>query len=104
MSKHNKDMYRIFDDDIEEKKKKKKHHHLRENGYNHEDSQKIADQMEEYLNDISMLVIIMGKKYSKIKEAKKIIKKELIQNLREGKEEKVFDEEAYEKYLRGYYK
>ena len=82
-------------------KEKKKHHHLKDNGYDHETSKKIADQMEDFLHDVSMMIIIMNKPYSKIKKAKKVIK-QTIKDLREGREDKVFDEEAYEEYMRSY--
>lgn len=94
---------RMGDYDLFEKKpKKKKHHHdYDDNGYDHKKSLEIADQMENFLTDASMMLIFVGKKYSKVKEAKKVIKK-MIKDLREGKEDKVFDEEEYEKYLSKY--
>ncbi len=91
------DFYQFFD---EPKKDKKKHYS--DNGYNHEDSEKIADQLSDFLHDVSMLVIIMGKKYSTIKKARKVLK-EAIKDLRKGHEERVFDEEGYEEYLNGHY-
>ena len=94
-----KDLYQIFD----EPKKKKKKKHQSDNGYNHNDSEKIAEQMNDFIHDISMLVIILGKKYDDIKKAKKRVK-EAIEDLNAGKEEKVFDEDGYEAYLRGQYK
>ena len=91
------DFYQFFD---EPKKSKKKHYS--ENGYNHKDSEEIADQLENFLNDISRFVIIIGKKYSSVKKARKVIK-ETIKDLRKGREEKVFDEEGYEEYVNGHY-
>lgn len=65
--------------------------------YDQEKNDKIADQLESYLDAIDNLIIIEGKNIDDIKKAKKKVKK-AIKNLREGKPEKVFDEERFEEY------
>ena len=64
---------------------------------NQERNEKIADQLESYIDAVDNLIIIEGKDVDDIKKAKKKIKK-AIKNLREGKPEKVFDEERFEEY------
>ena len=54
----------------------------------------IADHLEAYVDSIDNLFILEGKEESDIKEAKKIIRK-ACKNLREGKPEKVFNEERF---------
>ena len=65
--------------------------------YDQEQNDKIADQLEAYLDAVDNLIIIEGKDVDEIKKAKKKVKK-AIKNLREGKPEKVFDEERFEEY------
>ena len=65
--------------------------------YDQEQNNKIADQLEAYLDAVDNLIIIEGKDVDEIKKAKKKVKK-AIKNLREGKPEKVFDEERFEEY------
>lgn len=65
--------------------------------YSKEECKKIADQLEEYLDTVSTLVIINDKPKKKVKEARKVVKK-AIKNLREGHPEKVFNYDNYMEY------
>ena len=65
--------------------------------YDQDQNNKIADQLEAYLDAVDNLIIIEGKDVDEIKKAKKKVKK-AIKNLREGKPEKVFDEERFDEY------
>lgn len=62
--------------------------------YDHEINLKVADSLERYVNLISSLIIVQGRSKELIDDSKDEIKK-AIKNLREGKPEKVFDEERY---------
>ena len=66
--------------------------------YDHNLSKKIADNLEQYIQSVSTYIIIEGKSVKKIDEATEVVKK-AIKDLRKGKEEKVFDEDGYNKYI-----
>ena len=68
------------------------------NGYDHELSKKIADSLEQFLYAVNTYIIIEGKKSKSIEKATETVEK-AIKDLRKGKEEKVFDEAGYEKYI-----
>lgn len=65
--------------------------------YNQERNNEIADHLEAYVDAISSLFIIEGKKEDEIKSAVKVVRK-ACKNLRDGKPEKVFDLERFEEY------
>ena len=65
--------------------------------YNQERNEEIANHLEAYLVAVDNLIISEGKDVVEIKKAKKKIRK-AIKNLRDGKPEKVFDEERFEEY------
>ena len=69
--------------------------HYEDGMYDQERNNEIADHLEAYLDAIDNLIIIEGKNIDEIKKAKKKVRK-AIKNLREGKPEKVFDEERFE--------
>ena len=65
--------------------------------YNQDRNNEIADHLEAYVDAISSLFIIEGKKESEVKDAIKVVRK-ACKNLRDGKPEKVFDLERFEEY------
>lgn len=80
---------------------KKEKKYLKEHGgYDKEISYKIADQLENYLNIEETMVIINDKSTKSIKKAKKVIK-QAIKDLRNGREEEVFNDEAYFEFIDG---
>lgn len=79
------------------KKKKKKHNVYSGNGegmYNQTRNNEIANHLEEYVDAVQNLFILEGKKEEDVKEAIKVVNK-AIKNLREGRPDKVFDEERF---------
>ena len=77
------------------KKKKKKSEYMDGGGiYNQKRNNEIADHLEAYIDAVQNLFILEGKKEEDVEEAIKVIKK-AIKNLREGKPEKVFDEDRF---------
>lgn len=76
------------------KKKKQKKYFMDESIYSQQKNDEIANQLEAYVEAIEDLFILEGKKESEVKDALKTVKK-ACKNLREGKPEKVFDEERY---------
>lgn len=65
--------------------------------YNKHECKKIADQLEEYVDTISTLVIINDKPKKKVKKAIKVVR-EAIKNLREGRPDEVFNHDNYMEY------
>ena len=65
--------------------------------YDQERNNEIADHLDAYIDAIDNLIIIEGKDTDEIKKAKKKIRK-AAKNLRDGKPEKVFDEERFEEF------
>ncbi len=65
--------------------------------YNQDRNNEIADHLEAYVDAISSLFIVEGKKESEVKDAIKVVRK-ACKNLRDGKPEKVFDLERFEEY------
>ena len=65
--------------------------------YDQERNNEIADHLDEYVDAVDNLIIIEGKDSDEIKKAKKKIRK-AAKNLRDGKPEKVFDEERFEEF------
>ena len=65
--------------------------------YNQDRNNEIADHLEAYVDAISSLFIIEGKKESEVKDAIEVVRK-ACKNLRDGKPEKVFDLERFEEY------
>ena len=65
--------------------------------YDQKRNEQIADHLENYINDIQSLFILEGKSEKDVNDAIKVVKK-AIKNLRDGKPEKVFDEERYEEF------
>ena len=63
--------------------------------YDQERNNEIADHLDAYVDAVDNLIIIEGKDSDEIKKAKKKIRK-AAKNLRDGKPEKVFDEERFE--------
>lgn len=81
------------------KKKKKREFYMDGDGmYNQSRNNEIADHLDAYVDAVENLFILEGKKESDVKDAVKIIRK-AAKNLREGKPEKVFDEERYNDLL-----
>lgn len=81
------------------KKKHKKHYgDYSSSMYDQERNEKLADHLEEYANTIDSLFILEGKSVEEVEDAFKIIRK-ACKDLRDGKPEKVFDEERFEEYL-----
>lgn len=81
------------------KKKKKENGYFDGEGmYNQTRNNEIADHLEAYVDAVENLFIIEGKKESDIKDAIKVVRK-ACKNLREGKPEKVFDEDRYTEIL-----
>lgn len=79
------------------KKKKKKQQDFYMDGdgiFNQSRNNEIADHLEAYIDAVENLFILEGKKESDVKASIKIIKK-ACKDLREGRPEKVFDEERY---------
>ena len=80
--------------------KKKKKNKVHSNGtgmYNQKRNEMIADHLEMYLDDIQSLFILEGKSQEEVEKADKVVRK-AIKNLREGKPEKVFNEERFEEF------
>jgi len=69
-----------------------------DNNYDHNVSKKIADNLEQYLNSVNTYIIIEGKSVKKIDKANEVVK-QAIKDLRKGREDKVFDEAGYNKYI-----
>ena len=65
--------------------------------YDQERNNEIADHLDAYVDAVDNLIIIEGKDSDEIKKAKKKIRK-AAKNLRDGKPEKVFDEERFEEF------
>ena len=65
--------------------------------YNQEKNLQIAEHLEAYLDASENLFIFEGKKEADVKDAVKVIRK-AIKNLKEGKPEKVFNEERFEEF------
>lgn len=81
------------------KKKKKQNSFIdREGMYNQTRNNEIADHLEAYVDAVENLFILEGKKESEVEEAVKTVRK-ACKNLREGKPEKVFDEERFHELL-----
>ena len=66
--------------------------------YNQERNNEIADHLEAYVDAVTTLFILEGKREEDVNAAIKTVKK-ACKNLREGKPEKVFDEERFEEYM-----
>ena len=62
--------------------------------YDHQTNLQIANALEKYCNLINRQIIVQGRTKELVDDSKEVIKK-AIKNLREGKPEKVFDEERY---------
>lgn len=62
---------------------------------------KIAENLEIFVEDISTLFIFEGQKEKDIEEDMKVLKK-AIKNLKNGKAHKVLDMDKYEEYLELY--
>ena len=77
------------------KKKNKNTGFNGEGMYNQERNNMVADHLEDYLDAIQNLFILEGRKESEVKDAIKTVKK-AIKNLREGRPEKVYDEERFD--------
>ena len=65
--------------------------------YSKSDCKKIANQLEEYVDTVSTLVIINDKPRKKVKKAIKTVRK-AIKDLREGRPEEVFDHDNFMEY------
>ena len=78
------------------KKKKKKNTGYTERGgmYNQKRNNEIADHLEAYVDAVQNLFILEGKKEEDVENAIKVVTK-AIKNLREGRPDKVFDEDRY---------
>lgn len=77
------------------KKKKKGDNYFDGDGmYNQSRNNEIADHLEAYVDAVENLFILEGKKESDVKDAIKTVRK-ACKNLREGKPEKVFDEDRF---------
>ena len=79
-------------------KKKKKKIHSGSGMYDQKRNEQIADHLEAYVDDVLSLFILEGKSEKDIEDAAKIVRK-AIKNLREGKPEKVFDEDRFEEFI-----
>jgi UDP-2,3-diacylglucosamine pyrophosphatase LpxH len=66
--------------------------------YNQERNNDIADKLEAYVDSITSLFILEGKREKDVKKAVKEVRK-AAKNLREGKPEKVFDVDRFEEYM-----
>lgn len=66
--------------------------------YSQERNNEVADHLESYVEAITTLFILEGKDAEEVENACKVIKK-AVKNLRNGKPEKVYDEEEFEKYM-----
>lgn len=66
--------------------------------YNEERNKRIADQLDAYVDAVENLLIIDGVNVDEIEEAKKTVRK-MTKRLRNGKPEKVFDEDKFEELL-----
>ena len=75
------------------KKKKKKDYGI----FSEKICKEIAQQLEDFL-DATNLIIIENKSYKDVEKASEKVRK-MIKNLREGKPEKVLNEEAYLDYV-----
>ena len=62
--------------------------------HDEERNNRIADQLDAYVDAVENLLIIDGVKVEDINNAKKVIRK-AAKNLRKGKPEKVYDEERF---------
>lgn len=81
------------------KKKKKQNSYMsRDEMYNQKRNNEIADHLESYVDAVENLFILEGKKESEVKDAIKTVRK-ACKNLREGKPEKVFDEDRFHELL-----
>ena len=65
--------------------------------YDQERNNRIADNLESYIDAIENLLIVEGKNVERIKKSEKIVRK-AIKDLRNGKPEKVFDIERFEEF------
>ena len=65
--------------------------------YDKHECKKIADQLEEYIDTISTLVIINDKPKKKVKKAIKTVRN-AIKDLREGRPDEVFNHDNYVEY------
>lgn len=82
-------------------KKKNKYNNYyadRDGMYNQTRNNEIADHLEAYVEAVENLFILEGKKESDVNEAIKVVRK-ACKNLREGKPEKVFDEDRFNELL-----
>lgn len=68
--------------------------------YNQDRNERIANSLEEYLDVVTNLCIITGKKKKDVKKAKKVVK-QAIKDLRNGHPERVFDEGRFYDYIYG---
>lgn len=81
------------------KKKKKNSDYIDGDGmYNQTRNNEIADHLEAYVDAVENLFILEGKKESDVKDAIKTVRK-ACKNLREGKPEKVFDEDRFNEII-----
>ena len=67
--------------------------------YDQERNNRIADNLESYIDAIENLLIVEGKNVERIKKSEKIVRK-AIKDLRNGKPEKVFDIDRFEEFER----
>lgn len=65
--------------------------------YDQERNNRIADNLESYIDAIENLLIVEGKNVERIKKSEKIVRK-AIKDLRNGKPEKVFDIDRFEEF------
>ena len=80
------------------KKKKNSSNYDNQGMYNQERNNEIADHLEAFVDAIETLFILEGKKKDDVDDAKKTVRK-ACKNLRNGKPEKVFDEDRYYEYM-----
>lgn len=77
------------------KKKKKQGGYTHGDGmYNQTRNNEIAEHLEAYVDAVETLFILEGKKESDVKDAVKTVRK-ACKNLREGRPDKVFDEDRF---------
>ena len=68
--------------------------------YDQDQNNKVADELEAYIDEVRSLLILEDKKKKDVKKSVKIVK-EAIKNLRKGKPEKVYNEERFDDYSNG---
>ena len=69
--------------------------------YDHETNLKIADSLDNYVDTLTSLAILTGRKAKDVEEAVKVVHKNT-KWLREGRPDNVFDEDAYSELVHCY--